>query len=308
MGDMQPAAFTLRQIAYFTVAAETCSTTAAASHFVMTQSAMSAALTDLERALGTQLFVRHRGRGLELTATARSLLPEARRLLQGAEDFQGLATNLDDVLAGRLSIGCFDALSPALLPPLIAEISRLHAGLTVEPLSGKQGELAAAVTDGSIELALLFDVDLPRTVEAEFLYQPKPHALVSMDHPLASESTISIDDLAADRLISLNTPPAPRILREALRAAGFSLVPAYELENYDLIRALVHRNLGYSLFLQPLGAFPAHWSPTVRAIPLSDQLSTPAVVLVRARGARLTRRAKAFRDLCIGGFLQSAIA
>ncbi|ORB19598.1 hypothetical protein BST36_21125 [Mycolicibacterium moriokaense] len=84
-----PPQFTLRQLAYFVAAAETGSTTQAAAQFVMTQSAMSAALYDLERAVGTQLLVRYRGRGLELTASGRALVPRARELLRAADDLQG---------------------------------------------------------------------------------------------------------------------------------------------------------------------------------------------------------------------------
>ncbi|WP_169797505.1 LysR substrate-binding domain-containing protein [Skermania pinensis] len=296
-GLLQPR-FTLRQLAYFAAAAELSSTTQAAARFVMTQSAMSAALTDLEHAVGTQLLVRYRGRGLELTASGRAFLPEVRRLLQAAEDLQGLTGVLNNELAGRLFVGCFDAMSPALLPPLMAEMTRLYPDLHLDPISETQNDIVRALTEGRVEIALLFDIDVPPNLSKEFLYQPTPHALLPVAHRLATETTVSIYDLQTEPLILLTTPPAPRIVHSALRATGLALNPHYELGNFDLIRALVDRGLGYSLLTQPIGASPAHWNNSVRAVPIRDELATPPVVLAQVQGIRPTRRSQAFRDVC----------
>ncbi|BBW99588.1 hypothetical protein BST36_21130 [Mycolicibacterium moriokaense] len=206
---------------------------------------------------------------------------------------------LDDELTGRLSIGCYDAMSPSLLPQLLAELSRRYPELHVDPVSATQDELVAALTDGRVELALLFDIDLPANLHLDVVYQSNPHALLPVAHALAAKASISLRDLVAEPLIVLTTPPAPKMLERVLQSAELSLTPRYELGNFDLIRAMVHRGLGYSLFAPPVGHSPAHWNDQVKAVPIREKLRTAPVVVARVAGVRLTRRAQVFRDLCL---------
>jgi len=57
----------LRQVEIFVAAAESGSMTEAGERLRLSQSAVSLAIRGLEQTLGTDLFIRHRGRGLELT-------------------------------------------------------------------------------------------------------------------------------------------------------------------------------------------------------------------------------------------------
>lgn len=66
-----PVGFTLLQLRYFLVAAERGSMTEASGELHIAQSAVSAAIHNLERDLGAQLFIRRRGRGLTLTPAGR---------------------------------------------------------------------------------------------------------------------------------------------------------------------------------------------------------------------------------------------
>lgn len=78
----------LRQWQVFAAIADTGSTRAAGEAMGLSQSATSAALTELERLLGTPLFDRH-GRQLQLNGEGRQLLPRARALLDTARQMEG---------------------------------------------------------------------------------------------------------------------------------------------------------------------------------------------------------------------------
>ena len=85
---------TLRQMEVFTAVVRHGSTVAAAGALGLSQSATSAALQQLERVLGTTLFERQ-GRALVLNAAGRTLLPQARNLL---EQSQHLALSVAPIL------------------------------------------------------------------------------------------------------------------------------------------------------------------------------------------------------------------
>ena len=74
---------TLRQLQIFLAVADTGSTSAAAEHIALSQSATSASLNELETLLGAQLFDRV-GKRLLLNDNGRLLLPQARQMRDAA--------------------------------------------------------------------------------------------------------------------------------------------------------------------------------------------------------------------------------
>ena len=113
------AEYTLRQLQYFVAAAEAGTITEAAAAMHLSQSAMSTALGDLEKAFQVQLLVRHHARGISLTPAGRELLVASRQLLAQAADLLGAAEGLGTSLTGTVHIGCFSVPAPYLLPELL---------------------------------------------------------------------------------------------------------------------------------------------------------------------------------------------
>lgn len=292
--------FTLKQLSYFVGAAEAGTTSAAAEKFYMNQSSMSAALTELEATLGVQLFIRRRGKGLELTNTGRALLPEARRLVRAAEEFGGRAGNLQDRLSGRLVVGCFDTIAPAVLPALLRRFRENHPDVEVDFLEGGQADLQNALFDGRIELSIMYDYDLPPGLERVVVNEPKPHILVPQGHPVASFADVSVREVAEEPFIMISTSPARQLIMQTFAAAGVRPNVRFNSSNFDHIRSLVQQGMGYAMISQSIGATPAHWTRDVVAIPISDPVPPHYVVIASVHQARLTRRARAFREFCLG--------
>ena len=291
--------YTLRQLSYFVEAAESGTASAAAQAFYMTQSAMSAALSDLEAAMNTQLFLRHRGRGLELTRAGKTLLPMARRLLASAEDLGELADSFQSSLTGSLVVGCFDAVSPAVMTPLIAEFSRRYPNVRFDVLSESQDVLQTALSDGTAELAILYEIDLDRDLTVETMFVSVTHVVLPAAHRLAGRDSVPLAELADDDLILISSSPAKHAVMQGMASVGYAPTVRYELENFDLIRSMVHRGLGYTFITQPRGFTPQHWGPGVVAVPVSDNMPVTSGALVRTKDSRLTRRAEAFRTFCL---------
>lgn len=291
--------FTLRQLTYFVGAAEAGTTAAAAQRFFLSQSSMSAALTELESALGAQLFIRRRGKGLELTNTGVTLLPEARRLVRAAEEFQGRAGSLQHDLTGRLVIGCFATAAPLALPPLLEEFSRQYPEVQVDFLEAGQSELQQDLLRGRIELAVLYDFDLAPDLQATFMYRPLPHVLLARDHPLAGRTEVGLAEIADEPFIMIETDPARPLTMQVFAASGATPRIRFASGNFDHVRALVHRGMGYTMISHPLGVIPAHWNDGVSAVPVSGAFPATDVALVSVASTKLTLRARAFLDFSI---------
>ncbi|WP_299452357.1 LysR family transcriptional regulator [uncultured Pigmentiphaga sp.] len=119
---METPRLTLRQLQIFAAVADAGSTSAAAGAVALSQSAASAALNDLERALGMSLFDRV-GKRLVLNDNGRELLPQARELLDRAAAIERWARD-DQGHVGLLRIGASTTIGNYVLPTLLAGFQR----------------------------------------------------------------------------------------------------------------------------------------------------------------------------------------
>ncbi|SFE81781.1 LysR family transcriptional regulator [Paracidovorax wautersii] len=150
---------TLRQLLIFTAVADTGSTTAAGERVSLSQSATSGALNELESLLGAQLFDRI-GKRLLLNDNGRALLPQARSLLDGAQEIEsrfGLGSTgpATAPLVTRLRVGASTTIGNYVLPALVAGYSRTWPGTAVDVVIGNTRDIAAAVTRLEVDIGLI---------------------------------------------------------------------------------------------------------------------------------------------------------
>ena len=279
-------------------AADAGTMTAAAQRLFVSQSAISLAIAQLERNVGTQLVIRHRARGLELTPSGRRLLPEARSLLAHAEDVRAAAEAEGGELRGPLTVGCFRTAAPFLMPELLERSAAEQPEVSLHFIEGPSDELGAALLEGRCEIAVLYRRDLDDRIATEVLRSMEPYALLSPEHPLADRPSLSLAELAPHPMIMLDVPPSRGYYEDMFRHAGLDLNVRHAASSYELVRSLVGRNLGYALQLsRPLVDRSYEGRPLLQ-VPLHDDPLQTELVLAWPEGVRLTRRARAFADLC----------
>jgi DNA-binding transcriptional LysR family regulator len=184
--------FTLRQLSYFVAAGETCSITLASQRVNISQPAISAAISQLEEELGTQLFVRHHAQGLSLTSAGRSLLREAHLLLRQADGLYAAAADLQRKPSGEMSVGWFSTLAPLLMPALVRSFTESYPGTTVRSQVSHQADLLAALRRADIDVAITYDLLLSVDISFTPLVDLPPYAIVGANHPLATRASVSL--------------------------------------------------------------------------------------------------------------------
>ena len=100
-GPVSAPAFSLRQLLYFVTVAE-AGTIREAARLHVTESAVSVAITELERAMRVRLCVRRRALGVTLTPSGLSTLRRAKVLLRQAGELAAEASGGPGALAGPL--------------------------------------------------------------------------------------------------------------------------------------------------------------------------------------------------------------
>ena len=196
----------LHQLRYFVAVAETENFTRAAERSSVSQPSLSQQISKLEAEIGHKLF--HRlGRKAVLTEAGATFLDRARRILFEVEN---ASKELSDQ-AGferRITVGAVQTVMPYLLTPLIARCRDEHPNLIVHAQENFRDKLVRAVVEGDLDLAV---VPLPvkdHRLSVEPLLTEPLLLVVGKNHPFASRTEISIQDLAQETFISLGDSSA----------------------------------------------------------------------------------------------------
>lgn len=241
---------TLTQLSYFAECAKTLNMTEASQNLHVAQSAISTAISQLEKALATPLFIRIHSKGLILT-------PEGERLLRNSRSLFALMNETIEMFQegegsphGPLTIACFSTLAPFLLPHVITYLKHHHPGLELEIIEGNHEETMAALRSGRAELAINYALTDSADIRHTVLEEVGAHIIIPTDHPLAHRSSASLSELADDPFILLDLPSSSAYFLSILRQAGVNPKIRYRTRGYETVRSMVASGLGYSILNQ----------------------------------------------------------
>jgi DNA-binding transcriptional LysR family regulator len=290
--------FTLRQIHYFVTVAEVGSISRASERLNISPPSLSTAIGQLEAAFGIRLFIRQHSQGLSLTGEGRRFLNEAKQLLAQASAMHRSANEISHELRGPLSVGCHVSFSAMLLPTIRRSVEAAHRNITWSSTTGDQAALIDRLHAGEIDAALVFDLGIPRDLVFEPLSQLKTHAIMAADHPLASQASVSLEELSEQPLILLELPLQREYFLGLFEAAGCEPNVYDRVADANLLRAMVAGGHGYSLAnVRPLNAAAADGRAIVMK-PLSDVHAPVSIGLVAAHGSFRPKVVSAFMAQC----------
>jgi DNA-binding transcriptional LysR family regulator len=245
---------TLRQLECFVAVADTGSISGASVVLHVSQSAVAATLTALERALDVQLCVRRRSHGISLTASGRQLQVKARELLGEAAELEREIAGSAAPLGGLVTVGCAEEMAPGILPPIVELIAAEHPQLELSVEIGLEESFWPRLVTGEVDLAITLDRRQPTDLEAVRLRALPVNVVLPAEHPLASHGSITPTQLADEPWIMLDTEPGATHARTMFNAAGVRPRIAFRSPSYELARSLVGRGLGYTLHIhRPVG-------------------------------------------------------
>lgn len=290
-------AFTINQLAVFVAVAETGTISGAAERLHVSPSAVSAAVTELERVLRVELVHRQRAKGARLTPTGEQVLARARAVLhQAAElaaDARGEGTGTG--VRGTIRLGSYMSIGPTTLPVLLSTFLEAHPEARIEVTEAAQDQLTTALEDGRLDLALMYDIQLSDTLRAVTVSRWEMTVVLPADHRLAGEGRIDLADLSDEPLVLLDAPPADSYTLRCCTAAGFEPRIGYRVRNYETVRSLVGRGLGWSLQVQrPHGDTTYEGRPLAVVLLRSPELPPVGVALAASKHALLNRAARTF--------------
>lgn len=286
----------LRVLRYFVAVADAGNVTAAARGLHVSQPAVSLAIRQLEAALGVDLFVRQHARGVALTPAGTEVLREVRKLLSQVNDFATTLAGVGHELRGTLSIGCLAYILARYLPSLISGFTRKYPEIEVAFHEGDQGFLQRGMMEGWIELALTYDLQLPRRFSVERMLELPAYALLPAGHRLAQRRSISLKELVGEPCVLLDMPISRDYFASLFGALGVAPQVRYRTQSVEAVRSLVANGLGYTVLNHPSKTLTTYDGKQTRAVRLTDALPSAPIAAVHLADHRLRPVAQAFLD------------
>lgn len=241
--------FTFRQLEFAVALLDHPTLASASKQLHISESALSHAISELEAAVGDQLCVRRKAKGIVLTPTGRYFAERAKKLLREAN---ALAADLGEVrgeLSGPVALGCYTGLASNILPGILERMMAVHPKIEVSIVVGDHADLLPALEEGALDAAILYDIDLPPGLERRVIYDTQGMAIFAASDPMAGMEYIDLADLVDRPLIMLDTAPSKEFTTLAFARRGLKPRIKAVVPQIDLVRALVARGWGYSLLM-----------------------------------------------------------
>lgn len=228
--------------------ASTGSFSASAERLHVSQPAISKRIAALESQLGQALLDRV-GRQVLLTEAGHALLPYAQQVLSSLEDARRRLSQLHEGVAGRLSLGTSHHIGLHRLPPVLRRFIEDYPAVDLDMHFMDSEQACDAVLAGSLEMAI---VTLPPNEQprlaTELLWPDPLDVVVCADHPLASETRVSLRSLAQFPAV---LPDAQTYTHRIIRAALADIAQPLRIRlatNYlETLRMLTGIGLGWSV-------------------------------------------------------------
>ncbi|MBP2167545.1 DNA-binding transcriptional LysR family regulator [Erwinia toletana] len=260
---------TLRQVEVFTEVLKSGSTTQASQVLALSQSAVSAALADLEGQLGVQLFDRV-GKRLVVNEHGRLLYPRAVGLLEQAGEIEQLFREDN----GAIRIYASSTIGNYLLPGMIAGYRRDFPHLPLELSVGNSQDVINAVADFRVDVGLIEGPCHMTELISEPWLEDELVVFAAPDAPILQQP-VTLETLSAMQWILREHGSGTREIVDYLLLSHlprFEL--AMELGNSEAIKHAVRHGMGISCLSRRV---------------IADQLAAGSLVEVKIPLPKLSR-------------------
>lgn len=228
---------------------DTNSFTKAADALALTQPAVSQHIRNLEEELGVKLFIRSHNQ-LRLTANGEIVDKYARRLLAISNNLiQSLKDEKENV--SSLTVGITHSVESSQIVEALAEYSNQSKGLTIKVVTDTVENLHKMIRNFELDFLIingkLKDSKLNyMTMDTDCLV-----LAVSPTHRLASQNTVTLEELKKEKLIlRLPTSNTISLFDQALNQNNLSVSDfdvVLEMDNIATIKDLIRQNFGVSV-------------------------------------------------------------
>ena len=120
----------------------------------LTPSAISHAVSGMEKELGFSVFTRRKA-GVSLTSSGNQLLPYVNAVLNSEESLQQAVAELNGLKQGTVKVGAFSSVCTNWMPEIITSFGQKYPAVEIELFQGTYDDVAYWIKDGIVDFGFL---------------------------------------------------------------------------------------------------------------------------------------------------------
>jgi len=219
---------------------------AAAEALGLTQPAISQRIRELERILGTKVFVRC-GRSLRLSPDGAAFLVYADQFLRTADEMMVRLTT-GDPLSGTLRLGVSQSFARVCLVPLLKRLNEKFGDVKTTVYVGDSNSISELLNDRKLDLAVTSEHKIASYIHRQKLGVNRHGWFVGL--PYKVNSTISQEEISTHHLII--TPPPSRHNASVLSWFGQANIVPQRVSTCNDLTTTIHMVLsGFGIACVP---------------------------------------------------------
>jgi DNA-binding transcriptional LysR family regulator len=247
--------------------------------------------------LGTPLFERIRQR-LKLTSAGELMLYHARVSTAELNRASSKINELHGLRRGAVSVAIIESVARGLMPRVLAKFWAHHPDINVDIKVIGSRQACDAVAEGECDLAVAFDVQVPRNVRKIATVSLPLGVLAKPGSRFARKKELKLFDLSGERVIlSDNSLMLGISVEDAFSRSLIELTRRSRTNSIGLMVEMANMNLGIVLQTR-VGIEREIAEGTLRFVPLRDPKINPRRLMLLARSEKeMSDAASAFGAL-----------
>ena len=223
--------------------------TEAAKSLHTSQPGVSKAIIELEEELGVEIFARHGKRLKRVTEPGQHVLKSIELIMREVGNLKRIGEQFSAQDSGTLSIATTHTQARYVLPIPVAKLREAYPKVSVSLHQGSPDQVARMVLDEVAEIGMATESlsDYPDLVTMP-CYEWQHVLVLPLAHPLARKERITLEDIAAEPLVTYHPSFTGRTRIDSAFATK-KLQPKIALEaiDSDVIKTYVRLGLGVGI-------------------------------------------------------------
>jgi LysR family cys regulon transcriptional activator len=213
------------------------------------QPGVSKAIIELEEELGIEIFSRHGKRLKRVTEPGQHVLRSIEVIMREVGNLKRIGEQFSAEDSGTLSIATTHTQARYVLPVPVAKLREAYPNVNISLHQGAPAQVAQMVMDEVAEIGIATESlsEYPELITLP-CYEWEHMLVVPKSHPLAGKVRITLEDLAAEPIITYHPSFTGRTrIDKAFAAKGLTPRIALEAIDSDVIKTYVRLGLGVGI-------------------------------------------------------------
>ena len=241
-------ALSLKQVRYFIATADAGQISQAAIELNVSQSAVTAAIRQLEADVGVSLFKRH-PTGVALTAEGARFLQHARNIMAAVNAAQHAPLTEDSAISGTVRIGVSYTVAGYFLPRHYTRFARSYPRIRAELYELPRNAIESGLKDGSLDLAVMLVSNLQdkKRLAYETLIRSRRRLWLPVEHHLLNREVITLEHVAAEPYVTLTVDEANQTAGRYWKPTGLRPNTIFTTSSVEAVRSMVADGMGVTI-------------------------------------------------------------